>query len=373
MCACVQSDVLRVLRVLRGPVFQICTCLWRHVFGVLRVLCVLLGLYVWYALWALYAFSKPYVQHCGPQKRASGQKRTDGSQRNIQHVLFRYPQQWGAVFGDLAAGVMGGHARTACLLTAEKVKIQLDQLQSRISSMKLPLSSLNPSPSEQLIGVDVDTLMADVSRLCPRDSAELDLKFPKLVGDQVASLSREVHCAGIVCGVFDKRLHTISGACRKLVDSHFLLDVIFGPKFGIWGWGTSPRHARVAALREIVTRARDGGVLEQACSLRLGHQELIEVSQADKYFSTLLKIQIGDVTLRLATPLCPPSLFAILEWKSVEHGNNKLVRWRHVVAFCNVVLKRYARVIRRCLQVLNKAFYLNSTTFGFPLMLHGHP
>ena len=83
MCARVQSDVPRVLRVLRGPVFQFCTCLWRHVFGVLRVLCVLLGMYVLYALCALYAFSKPYVQHCGPQKRASGQKRTDGSQGNM--------------------------------------------------------------------------------------------------------------------------------------------------------------------------------------------------------------------------------------------------------------------------------------------------
>ena len=83
MCARVQSDVLRVLRVLRGPVFQFCTCLWRHVVGVLRVLCVLLGLYVLYALCALYAFSKPYAQHRGPQKRASGQKRTDGSQRNM--------------------------------------------------------------------------------------------------------------------------------------------------------------------------------------------------------------------------------------------------------------------------------------------------
>ena len=83
MCARVQSDVLRVQRVLRGPVFQFCTCLWRHVFGVLSVLCVLLGLYVLYALCVLYAFSKPYVQHRGPQKRASGQKRTDGSQRNM--------------------------------------------------------------------------------------------------------------------------------------------------------------------------------------------------------------------------------------------------------------------------------------------------
>ena len=80
MTARVRSDVLRVLR---GPVFQFYTCLWRHVFGVLRVLCVLLGLYVLYALCAVYAFSKPYVQHRGPQKRVSGQKRTDGSQRNM--------------------------------------------------------------------------------------------------------------------------------------------------------------------------------------------------------------------------------------------------------------------------------------------------
>ena len=86
MCTHVQSDVLRVVRVLRVRVFQFCTCLWRHVFGVLGVLCVLLGLCVMCALCALYAFSKPPVQHCWPQKRASGQKRADGRQRNIPSV-----------------------------------------------------------------------------------------------------------------------------------------------------------------------------------------------------------------------------------------------------------------------------------------------
>ena len=107
-------------------------------------------------------------------------------------------------------------------------------------------------------------------------------------------------------------------------------------------------------------------MLEQACTLRLGHPELIEISQADKYFSILLKT--GDFILRLTNPLCPPSLFAMLKWESVERGDNTLVRRRDVVAFCNVVLKRYARVIGRCLQVLTKALYLNCTTSGFPLM-----
>ena len=82
MCARVQTDVVRVLRV---PVFQFSTCLWRHVFGVLGGLCVLLCLC---ALCALYAFSKPYVQHRWPQKRAYGQKPTDGRRGNI-HPLFR--------------------------------------------------------------------------------------------------------------------------------------------------------------------------------------------------------------------------------------------------------------------------------------------
>ena len=45
------------------------------------------------------------------------------------------------------------------------------------------------------------------------------------------------------------------------------------------------------------------------------------------------------------------------------------MRWRDVIAFCNVPLKRYARVIGRCLQLIAKALYLDSTTFGFPLML----
>ena len=66
MCARVQTNVRRVLRVLRIPVFQFCMCLWTRVFGVLRVLCVLLGVYVLYVLCLLYAFSKPYVQHRWP-------------------------------------------------------------------------------------------------------------------------------------------------------------------------------------------------------------------------------------------------------------------------------------------------------------------
>ena len=105
-------------------------------------------------------------------------------------------------------------------------------------------------------------------------------------------------------------------------------------------------------------------MLAQACSLRLGHPGLLDPSQAEKYFSDLLKT--GDVVLRFSNPLCAPSLFAMVKWKSVEQGANTLVRWRDVIAFCSVPLKRYARVIGRCLQLIAKALYLYSTTLAFP-------
>ena len=59
----------------------------------------------------------------------------------------------------------------------------------------------------------------------------------------------------------------------------------------------------------------------------------------------------------------------MLKWKSIETGVHPLIKWREVIAFCNVPLKRYARVIGRCLQLLVKALYLECTTLGFPLML----
>ena len=51
-CARAKRRAARSARSARS-VFQFCTCLWRHVFGVLRVLCVLLGVYVLYAFCAV--------------------------------------------------------------------------------------------------------------------------------------------------------------------------------------------------------------------------------------------------------------------------------------------------------------------------------
>ena len=46
--------------------------------------------------------------------------------------------------------------------------------------------------------------------------------------------------------MFDKRLFTISGVCKNLVDLHYYQDVIFGSKFTVWGWGSNPFAARGA-------------------------------------------------------------------------------------------------------------------------------
>ena len=153
----------------------------------------------------------------------------------------------------------------------------------------------------------------------------------------------------------------------KMMDTHLLLDVILGPKFKVWGWGSSVKRAKVLAVKEIVGRARQEWVLAQACSLNLGHPDLLLESSAEQFFATLL--DPDGVTVHLTPPLCAPTLFSMLKWKSIETGVHPLIKRREVIAFCNVPLKRYARVIGRCLQLLVKALYLECTTLGFPLML----
>ena len=65
-----------------------------------------------------------------------------------------------------------------------------------------------------------------------------------------------------------------------------------------------------------MNQARQGGVLAQACSLNLGHPDLLLHSQAEKYFASLLDTE--TVSVHLAPSLCPPTLFAMLKWKSRE-------------------------------------------------------
>ena len=54
-------------------------------------------------------------------------------------------------------------------------------------------------------------------------------------------------------------------------------------KFKVWGWGSSVKRAKVLAVNEIVNRARHQGVLAQACSLNLGHPELLLESSAERF------------------------------------------------------------------------------------------
>ena len=67
---------------------------------------------------------------------------------------------------------------------------QLSHLRSRLESMLLPLSSLNPHASQPLIGVKVDDLVDEVSHLCATDSAQLAWRHPELIGHSGMQRSR---------------------------------------------------------------------------------------------------------------------------------------------------------------------------------------
>ena len=128
-----------------------------------------------------------------------------------------------------------------------------------------------------------------------------------------------------------------------------------------------PHAPHGLAVKEILDRARHNGVLAQAASLGLSHLAYLLQGPAEAFFDKLLLDP--ECRLSWSPQLFPPSLFTMLKWKSVETGTSPLLKWREVIAFCAVPLKRYARIISRCLQVLVKNLYQAAHTYGFPLML----
>ena len=135
----------------------------------------------------------------------------------------------------------------------------------------------------------------------------------------------------------------------------------------MWGWAKNTLTARILAVHEILHRARADGVLAQAISLGLRHPAFQEENKAKSFFDSLLL----DPELRLswAQPLSPLSIFSKLKWKSVETGPSRLLKWREVIAFCAVPLKRYSNVIGRCLHLIVNTLYHIAATYGFPLMV----
>ena len=64
----------------------------------------------------------------------------------------------------------------------------------------------------------------------------------------------------------------------------------------------------------------------------MGHLDLLGPSLAEQFFQSLLNTY--HVSVYMAPSLCPPPLFCMLKWKSIEHGTDPLIKWREVIAFC---------------------------------------
>ena len=234
------------------------------------------------------------------------------------HVIFRSTQQWVCVFGSHAGQVLGSHARRACLPTPEHMRSHLCTLENKLATMRLPLAPHDTSIADK----SIDDLMSDITSITAHDVALLEIRFPDLQGLSIQHIAFTVHKAGIVSGVFDKRLFTISGVYKNLGDMHYYEDVIFGSKFTVWGWGSNPFTARVLAVKEILDRARHNGVLAQAASLGLGHPAYLLQGPATSFFDKLLLDP--ECRLSWSPQLFPPSLFTMLKWKSVETGSSPL-------------------------------------------------
>ena len=65
-------------------------------------------------------------------------------------------------------------------------------------------------------------------------------------------------------GAWDKALFRPASFWSKLSELHWTSSILFGSRFSVWGWSTSPDIAKAMVTKEILTRARDSGFLADA-------------------------------------------------------------------------------------------------------------
>ena len=77
----------------------------------------------------------------------------------------------------------------------------------------------------------------------------------------------------------------------------------------------------------------------------------------------------GPTTVARKALFSSPSIFSILKWKTVEQGAEACARWRDIVFLKFHILRSYARLISRSLQLVVNEIYRHFQTLGMPSML----
>ena len=225
--------------------------------------------------------------------------------------------------------------------------------------------------------------------ICGSHLDRLRERAPDLRSEHVRELANRAHGKRLVgsTGCWDKRLYQVYGVCHVLVEVHMIEDLLLGPRFTIWGWASSERHARVLALDLIIERAREAGILDIARRHGIDHAQHRTREKSRKVLGLRTRCRTGELTsetdkcqerigqsagrcgVNHSRRLQPPAAFAFLKWRSKEMAIPPVIKWRDVFAFNNVVAQSLAKLVGRALRVLLHDMYTTLSSLALPVMV----
>ena len=165
-------------------------------------------------------------------------------------------------------------------------------------------------------------------------------------------------------GVWDKQLHRMFGACRVLEEDRVVHSYLGSDRFILWGVAGSRAAAQAAVVFDTVKSAQRYGIVDAAIRHNLPRKGFADMDWAADHINSVyldptpsLPVPMDDVDPgtqqhRSKALFGAPSIFSILKWKTVEVGAEACVKWRDMVSFKSHILRSYARLISRSLQLL---------------------
>ena len=223
--------------------------------------------------------------------------------------------------------------------------------------------------------------------ICESHLGRLRARAPDLRSEHVRELAATAHAKKLVGGCWDKRLYQIYAVCHVLVELHMIEGLLLGPRFTVWGWAPTERHARIMALDLIIERARGAGILDIARSHSIDHARhrtqpksrnvlWLRTLQCDEGCQGLGDTDVtqggkgtGRPCVRGLRRLQPPSAFALLKWRSKGPAVPPIIKWRDVFAFTNVVAQSLAKLVGRALRLLLHEMYTTLASLALPMMI----
>ena len=246
---------------------------------------------------------------------------------------------------------------------------------------------MHPAHTGQLPGVhecrlltceEVTPMVDWVRTVCTTDIETHAAQTPELEGTHVAALSSRIWDLRFRSGVWDKQLHRMSCACRVLEEDRVIHSYLGGDRFVLWGVAENKSAAQAAVVYDTLMSAQAHGIVDAAVRHNLLRKGYTDLHWAADHVNSVYPDPMDATPLDDADPgprqhrpkalFGAPSIFSILKWKTVEQGAEACVKWRDIVSFKFHILRSYARLISRSLQLVVSEVYRLLQTLGMPTM-----